>query len=295
MYTFTSLTPLGRIIYRKASLPRNCKKFSFSSIQRQEQIPLQETRYEFGNILFGGPCNQKCPFCIGKQLPKWLTPTNLKTVPSNIKNFGKFVKLMNESGTKKIILTGTRTDPQLYKYEGDLLEILRLEIPGCHISLHTNGLLAQKKIDLLNKYDTCTVSVNTFDPAKFKSLHGVKTMPNIKFLMQYSQIPIKLSCVLTSENIPDLDQYIDRCIEMGVKRVSFRHLFGDGEQFAAENQTITLFKDLDPTRYFRGNPVYHIDNLEITHWTFEDFSKPSINLFSDGTISRKSEISSHRL
>ena len=38
-----------------------------------------ETAYEFGNMLFGGPCNQKCPFCIGKQLDETLTPTNLKT------------------------------------------------------------------------------------------------------------------------------------------------------------------------------------------------------------------------
>ncbi|CAF4567228.1 unnamed protein product, partial [Rotaria magnacalcarata] len=53
---------------------------------------------------------------------------------------------MKKSQTSKIILTGTRTDPQLYKYEDKLVNRLRQNLPNVHISLHTNGLLAIPKM-----------------------------------------------------------------------------------------------------------------------------------------------------
>ena len=97
--------------------------------------------FEFGNILFSGPCNQKCPFCIGHQLLK--TPTNLRQ--ENLENLDEFISIIKQSKTSKIILTGTRTDPQLYKYEEKLLNRLRHDLSNIHISLHTNGLLAIPK------------------------------------------------------------------------------------------------------------------------------------------------------
>src|SRR5690554_6656382 len=106
--------------------------------------------------------------------------------------FKAFIDTMRESKTAKIIFTGTRTDPQLYKYESELLDHLRAELHGVHISLHTNGLLAVKKIETFNKYDSCTISVNSFQPDTFRKLHGVKTMPDIRSLMALSKIPIKL-------------------------------------------------------------------------------------------------------
>mmetsp|Transcript_26330 Transcript_26330/g.36712 ORF Transcript_26330/g.36712 Transcript_26330/m.36712 type:complete len:309 (+) Transcript_26330:114-1040(+) len=252
--------------------------------RKQKRPTSNESKYEFGNILFGGPCNQKCPFCIGKQLPDWLTPNNLRVPPAEMKNLDKFIDLMKASETKKIIFTGTRTDPQLYKYEGDLIALLRSEILGVHISLHTNGLLAQRKIDVFNEYDNCTISINTFEPSKFKKLHGVKSMPNLEFVMKNSKIPIKLSCVLTDDNVHDFDSYLCKCAEYGVQRLSVRHLFGESY---SEKRYKFLFDGREPVRHFRGNPVYDIEGMEVTHWTFEDFSKPSINLFSDGSISTK--------
>jgi oxygen-independent coproporphyrinogen-3 oxidase len=243
-----------------------------------------DSPFEFGNILFGGPCNQKCWFCIGKQLDPAITPTNLKTPVEQLKGLQAFIDTMRETRTSKVIFTGTRTDPQLYKYESELIDRLRSELPGVHISLHTNGLLAVRKIDTFNKYDSCTISVNSFQPETFRKLHGVKTMPDLRSLVQLSKIPIKLSCVLTNDNIGEVDSYLERCNELGVRRVAFRHLFG--EQYLQQRYG-HIFAHLTPSKIFHGNPVYTVKGVEATHWTFERMSKPSINLFSDGTLSTR--------
>jgi len=207
-----------------------------------------------------------------------LTPNNLKLFPPT--NIDKFISKMIESNTKKIIFTGTRTDPQIYKYEAKLIEFLRKSIntEDLHISLHTNGVLASAKMDVLNLYDSCTISLNSFHPETFLKLHGSKVMPDLGFIMENTKIPIKLSCVVTEDNHNEVHDYISRAKEFGVKRIAFRYVAGKERRW-------DLFKDLQPVHYFCSNPVYVIDDVQITHWIFDKTEMASINLFSDGTIS----------
>ena len=52
----------------------------------------------------------------------------------------------------------------MYKYEKELIAKLREELPGRHLSLHTNGLLATRKLSTFNLYDSVTISLNSFEP-----------------------------------------------------------------------------------------------------------------------------------
>jgi pyruvate-formate lyase-activating enzyme len=232
--------------------------------------------YEFGNILFAGPCNQKCPFCIGAQIDPNLSPNNLKKWP--LENLDAFITQMKETKTKKLIMTGTVTDPQLYKHEEQLIQHMREQLPGIHISLHTNGLLALPKMKVFNMYDNCTLSINSFNPETFAKLHGVKTMPNLPEIIKQSKIPIKLSCVVTEDNRYEIDDYLKRAAELGIKRVAIRHLFNN-------KQSWRLFENLTPQKMFCNNPVYNIHGMEVTYWHFDHTSGESLNLFADGTLS----------
>jgi oxygen-independent coproporphyrinogen-3 oxidase len=253
--------------------PINQIRRSFSSLARIDT----SKPYEFGNILFSGPCNQKCPFCIGHQLLK--TPNNLRK--ETLESLDEFISVMKQSKTSKIILTGTRTDPQLYKYEEKLLNHLRSELPNIHISLHTNGLLAIPKIKTFRMYDSCTISINSFNPRTYSKLHGVKQMPNLKnILQQASNVPIKLSCVLTEDNIHQVEEYLQIAKELGIKRIALRHLYGDDRRWP-----IKAFENKIPIKYHQSNPVYDFDGLQVTHWIFDKTSGRSLNLFSDGTLS----------
>jgi len=189
---------------------------------------------------------------------------------------------MKETNTNKVIFTGTRTDPQIYKYEGDLITLLREQIanPELHISLHTNGMFAPVKIGIFNRYDSCTISLNSFNPTTYQKLHGVKVMPDLEYITQNSNIPIKLSCVVTEDNYAEVNDYIQRTKNLGIKRIAFRYVFGTAHRW-------DLFPHLTPTHHHLSNPVYNIDGVQVTHWIFDNTSGKSINLFSDGTISEE--------
>jgi oxygen-independent coproporphyrinogen-3 oxidase len=273
--TPTPPTPLTTSILASQQIqqPINQIRRSFSSLARIDT----SKPFEFGNILFSGPCNQKCPFCIGHQLLK--TPNNLRK--ETLENLDKFISVMKQSKTSKIILTGTRTDPQLYKYEEDLLNHLRSNLPDIHISLHTNGLLAIPKMKTFRMYDSCTISINSFHPQTYSKLHGVKQMPNLKdILKQAPNVPIKLSCVLTEDNIHQVGEYLQIAKNLGIKRIALRHLYGDGRRWPIE-----AFQNKKPIKYHQSNPVYDFDGLQVTHWIFDNTSGRSLNLFSDGTLS----------
>ncbi|UJR28744.1 hypothetical protein I4U23_009971 [Adineta vaga] len=253
--------------------PNNQIRRSFSSLARIDA----SKPFEFGNILFSGPCNQKCPFCIGHQLLN--TPNNLRK--QTLDNLDQFISLMKQSKTSKIIFTGTRTDPQLYKYEEQLLNQLREKLPNVHISLHTNGLLAIPKIKTFRMYDSCTMSINSFQPETYRKLHGVKQMPNIKtILQQASNVPIKLSCVLTEDNVNQVDDYLRIAQELGIERIALRHVYGDKRRWP-----IPAFQNKQPIKYHQSNPVYDFNGLQVTYWIFDNTSGRSLNLFSDGTLS----------
>lgn len=255
--------------------PINQIRRSFSSLARIDT----SKPFEFGNILFSGPCNQKCPFCIGHQLTK--TPNNLRK--EILESLDEFISLLKQSKTSKIILTGTRTDPQLYKYEENLLNRLRSSLPNIHISLHTNGLLAIPKIKTFRMYDSCTISINSFQPETYSKLHGVKQMPNLKnILKQAPNVPIKLSCVLTEDNVHQVEEYLQIAKELGIKRIALRHIYSDDRRWP-----IKAFENKTPMKYHQNNPVYDFDGLQVTHWIFDNTSGRSLNLFSDGTLSDK--------
>ena len=224
-----------------------------------------------GNILFSGPCNQKCPFCIGHQLLK--TPNNLRQ--EKLENLDSFISLIRASKTPKIILTGTRTDPQLYNYDEKLVDRLRSHLPGAHISLHTDGLLAIPKMKTFRMYDSCTISINSFDPKTYSKLHGVKQMPNLKkILEQASNLPVKLSCVFTADNVHQVEEYLQIAKDLGIKRIALRHIYVDARRWPIE-----AFQNKTPIRYHQSNPVYDFDGLQVTHWIFDSTSGRSLNLF----------------
>ena len=118
---------------------------------------LAKSRYDFANILFAGPCNQRCPYCIGRQIPPPLNQCNLHRFP--VLNLDPFVDRLRRHRVRQVVLTGTNTDPQLYDRERELVCWLREQLPDAQLSLHTNGQLALAKIDVLNLYDRATISI----------------------------------------------------------------------------------------------------------------------------------------
>ncbi len=244
---------------------------------------MSETRrmnmYDFANILFAGPCNARCPFCIGRQIDPRLSVNNLDEFP--LRHLDRLLDLIVEHAIRQVVFTGTTTDPQLYRHEARLVDHLRQRLPpATQTSLHTNGRLALKKIDVLNQYDRVCVSFPTFDPATYYAMMGVRGVPDLAQIIDRARVPVKVSCVIDEHNYPELPQFLARCHAIGIKRLVLRRLYGD-------TRTWRLPADLLPRRECHGNPVYDYQGMEVTLWNFDYCDCRSINLFSDGTISEE--------
>ncbi|HMY11642.1 MAG TPA: radical SAM protein, partial [Turneriella sp.] len=147
-------------------------------------------QFDFANVLFAGPCNRTCPFCIGKQIPESVNTNNLDTFPP--KNWQAFCGKIKELGITELIFTGTTTDPQLYQHEQALIGKARADLPGIKISVHTNGVLATKKIEIFNAYDRATISLPSLSEKTYRRMMGHGQVPDLARLVAEAKIPIKI-------------------------------------------------------------------------------------------------------
>src|SRR3972149_3566038 len=149
--------------------------------------------YDFANILFAGPCNARCPFCIGRQIDRRLSINNLAEYPP--RNLDRFIDLIRQYNIRQVVFNGTTTDPQLYRHEARLPDYLRRALPAdTQYSVHTNGQLALQKLNTFRLYDRSCVSLPTFNPATYYKMLGLHRPPDLAEIVQRAQMPIKVSC-----------------------------------------------------------------------------------------------------
>jgi hypothetical protein len=258
-------------------LPLVISHLSFGARRGDSMIPDPASqRVDFANILFAGPCNRACPFCIGKAMPARVNENNLDVFPPT--NIGAFIREINRLGIRQIVFTGTTSDPQLYRHESALLSFLRERVTtGAQYSVHTNGVLALKRIDVFNQYDKACISFPSFIPSTYEKMMGSRHVPDLEEIVARSVIPVKVSCVVNEHNLGQIDAFLSRCQRIGVKRLVLRKLYG-------ERRVWPILARAPVKRYYRNNPVYDMDGMEVTYWDFDQSTSASINLFSDGTI-----------
>lgn len=232
--------------------------------------------YDFANILFAGPCNRACPWCIGKLIPSRVSVNNLRVFPPL--GLDAFIEAVNEHEITQIVFTGTTTDPQLYRHEAKLIALLRERLhPGARFSVHTNGVLALRKMEVLNLYDRACISFPSFDQDIYEKMMGSRHVPDLECIVREARIPIKVSCVVNEHNAESVPAFLAECHRIGVKRLVLRKLY-------RETRHWDLLAGLPITGAFRGNPVADFHGMEVTYWDFDESRCTSINLFPDGTL-----------
>ena len=234
------------------------------------------TGFDFANILFSGPCNRTCPFCIGLMMPDRVNGNSLDVFPP--RNIDGFIREVERLRIRQVVFTGTTTDPQLYRHEAALLALLRRHLPPeVQYSVHTNAVLALRKMDVFNLYDKACISFPSFEPETYARMMGSRHVPDLERILAASKIPVKISCVINEHNAGEIDAFLARCRQIGVRRVVLRKLYGETREW-------DLLRGLPIARMHRNSPVYDLDGMEVTYWDFEQSGSTSINLFSDGTL-----------
>jgi molybdenum cofactor biosynthesis enzyme MoaA len=258
------------------------------------------TRFDFANILLSGRCNARCPFCIGKQLEHQLNQDNLDEYPP--RNLERFIEVIRQEGVRQVVLTGTNTDPQLYPHEERLLQHLRWALPpGTQVSLHTNGRLALRKMAVINQYDRVTFSLPSFEPQTYRKMMGVANVPDLYEIMKFIKISFKISCIITDDNATELGRFLERCRGLGVQRVVLRKLYGEQRSWqellshslkfdrlnqGEEIEAVRMIFGQIGVESYRGNPLVELPGMQVTLWDFAQTQSTSLNLFSNGLISR---------
>lgn len=229
----------------------------------------------FANILFAGPCNRACPFCIGELMPSRVNVDNLDVFPPL--GLDNFVREVLRQHVRQVVFTGTVTDPQLYRHEAALLALLRTRLPPTRYSVHTNGVLALSKLDVFNLYDRACISFPSFVPATYERMMGSRRVPDLAAIVGRAMIPVKVSCLVNDDNAAEIPSFLERCRAIGVERLVLRKPFGD------PRDRVDLSR-LPVRGDFRGCPVFDHEGMEVTCWDFDEARMSSLNLFADGTL-----------
>jgi MoaA/NifB/PqqE/SkfB family radical SAM enzyme len=240
------------------------------------------TGYDYANILFtGGLCNLGCHGCIGESGQLKALPRNLDGFPP--KNIDGLIEAVNQHEIPDLAFTGTNVDPQLYRHEQELIGYVRERLTGAtKLALHTNGILALEKIDVFNSYDKASVSYHSFNTETYARMTRTGRQPDLRRIIEASEIPIKLSMLVTEHNAGEIDDYLKRCADLGIGRVVIRKLKGAEERFPLES--LPPFSGLAPVKEVFGWPVYEVYGTEATICGFDKSTARGLFLFSDGRL-----------
>jgi hypothetical protein len=237
----------------------------------------------FGNIHLSGPCNRSCYFCIGQHMMALDKENNLNQIPKNI---GKFLRECMERNVREICMTGTNTDPLLYKKTFELLDYIRYimnnKVP---LAIRTNAVLYDKQV--FGSYDKASITICSFDPEIYVKMMGSGKPPDLAMILaNHPNMDIKINVVMGPENVnggkdvPDIFKTLEILQGMNVRRVNLREPYGQphiGDPLAKSPATYV--------KQVLGMPNYNWGGVSVTYWDVHYVEVESVNLYANGKVS----------
>lgn len=251
----------------------------------------------FANINLLGTCNAKCFFCLGKDISEHLDKHNqLRTIFYDWKNFEKFLRTCEDNNIKKLYITGQNTDALLYWYLDELVDYLQ-EDRGFTVGLRTNGFLAKKHLDTINKCkNSCGYSVHTLSDWKQQEIMGTRFIPDWPYLLENTERP-RVAIVVNRHNVNEFFDILWFLHEFPhIRYVQARRISTD-TRYDQLKEDIEVYEQLfkkvqvHPNAKYLGDfycaQQYDIFGLEVNFWRTVETSVNSFNYFTDGTISKE--------
>jgi len=232
-------------------------------------------KHWFGNIHLSGPCNRKCYFCIGQHMMALDKYNILDKWP--LDGFDEYIKTCREYGVETIYLTGTNTDPLLYKHLDKMNEYMYQN--HFTFGVRTNAVY---DLSLLRYFDKGSVTICSLDPIIYKKMMGMGEPPSIYKILDATRnwFDFKVNIVLGLENIgDDLIRTILRLGLAGVRKINLREPYGQPHIGDPLKRNYTAdFTTL-------GMPVYKFYDCEVTYWDVHYVEVESVNLYASGRTS----------
>lgn len=246
----------------------------------------------FANINLLGACNVDCYFCLGKDIDNEFKKHNQLAVHfSQWKNFERYMDKVAEAGIQRVYVTGQNTDSLMYRYLGELVDYMQ-DVRGFDVGLRTNGYLAHKKMDVINKCRrNVGYSIHSLDPESNWKIMRRKDIPDWNTIIPNTK-NTRISIVLNRHNeteFMDLLKY--SCSFENVKYVQVRRICTDTrEKFLIEDVHVyervfeEVKKNFPLVGYFYNAEVFEMFGKEVCFWRTVKTSIESFNYYTDGTI-----------
>jgi molybdenum cofactor biosynthesis enzyme MoaA len=249
--------------------------------------------FSFANINLLGKCNVNCFFCLGKDIEELLNRHDqVKTHFTEWRNFEEFLGRCTVSGINKLYITGQNTDALVYRYVGELVD--HLSAQGFGVGLRTNGYLAHKNIDVMNRCsESSGISIHSTSPVTNKMIMGREDIPNWESVIPQLERP-RVSIVLNRCNQHEffpLLRYLSKF--PNIRYVQVRRVCTDTRvelltpDIIAYEQEYTKVRQIFPLsrKMWADAEEYEIYGMPVVFWRTTKTSVNSMNYFTDGTIS----------
>jgi len=219
---------MTRLAFHFLSVPFGGRR-SFNRLKYQLSVSKTE-RINFVPPIFSvtinSTCNLRCPNCyyvlVGEEKAfEGGGMIKVEDFKSIIDKYGKFVELVSMTGGEAL------AHPNL----GELVNIVKSN--GVKVCVSTNGVFIERKLEILQKFDSINVSLDGFDYESFKRyragtsdefdkiLHGLE-------LLRKNNIPFGTSFVLSEENVHEVISMLDIAHKSGACRVTFHNINAHG-------------------------------------------------------------------
>ena len=247
-------------------------------------------RPTFANINMLGKCNARCYFCLGRDIPQYLSGRQDQAVHwSEWKNLERFLNRVQELDIHKVYLTGQNTDALLCKDLHGLAQ--HIQGRGLGLGLRTNGLLALSRQKEIEECQLETgYSIHSLNDTTNMKIMGTKVPDWGKILPMTSRC--RVSTVVCRHNVSEfyeLAQFVSRFSNVQhfqVRRISTEtrrsELLEDVEAYEQLHNEVA--EKYHKVGEFYGAPIYNVCGVNATFWRTVQSSIGSINYFTDGTI-----------
>lgn len=234
----------------------------------------------FGNIHLSGPCNRSCYFCIGQHMMELDGKNTLDAWP--LPGIDAFLVECANRGVGSVFLTGTNTDPMLYRHHERLVQCIKASLPGALVGIRTNAALQDK--DVLGSYDSISISVTSLDARIYARTMGSGKPPDIaSILRRHPRADVKANIVLCPETVysGDILRTLKGLAAAGIKRVNLREPYGQphiGDPLADSG-------DIERVGTVYGMPEYSFRGMSVVYWDVHYVHVESVNLYATGRAS----------
>jgi len=182
-------------------------------------------------------------------------------------------------GVQTIYLTGTNTDPMLYRHIGALYGRLAESDYAPTLGVRTNGVNVLARRQAWKLFDKASTTICSFDEKINRAMMGGPP-PNLpRILALPGPRDLKVNVVLGPENRDEVERTIEWCAELGVPRVNLREPYGQphvGDPLPRNHKI---------ARIIYGMPEYDFGATRVLYWNVHYVEVESVNLYASGRVS----------